>query len=68
MRVVLVLAALVLVACGGPPTGTENADDAAASGGVIGERYVEALDRAGAVDDLARDRKDRLDEAVAGSE
>jgi hypothetical protein len=68
MRIVVSLTALGLVACGGPPTEAEDSGAAEASGGVIGAGYVEALDRAETVDELARERKDRLDDAVAGSE
>jgi hypothetical protein len=57
----------VLAACGSPPADSGGQSEAEASGGVIGEDYVDALDKAETVDDVARERKDRLGEAVDGS-
>ncbi len=65
---VIVLLGLVLAACGSPEAGSEQADDTEPGGGTIGEGYVDALDRAEAVDALAGERKDRLDEAVDGAD
>ncbi len=64
----IVIAGLAVAACGGPQAESGEARDAEAHGGVIGEDYVDALDRAGSVDELARERKDRLDEAVDDSD
>ncbi len=63
---VIAMLGLPLAACGGGADDTR--DDAADTddprGGVIGEGYVDALDKAEAVDDLAKERKEALDEAV----
>ncbi len=66
----IALAALLLAACGdraddAPADATETDD---ARGGVIGETYVDALEKAEAVDDLARERKEALDEAADPAE
>lgn len=61
MKTLLLLASgLFLAACG-----AEKDDDAEeARGGVIGEAYVEALEDAEAVEDLALEQKDRVDAAL----
>ena len=50
---------LLLAACGG-----EKNDAEEARGGVIGEAYVESLEEAEAVEDLALEQKDRVDAAL----
>ncbi len=60
--------AVLLAACGGDAGETTDAEaesrDADARGGVIGEAYVESLDKAEAVEDLALEQKERIDEAL----
>ena len=61
----LALAGLVIAACGGPQADPgEPPGDNQGDSGVSGDGYVDALDRAEAVDDLARERQDRLEEAL----
>ena len=66
----LFIAGLLLAACGGAaddaPADAEETD--ASRGGVIGETYVDALEKAEAVEDLAKDRKEALDEAADSPE
>lgn len=67
MKTLLIaMTGLVLAACGSAsddgPADAAEADEA--RGGVIGEAYVDALDEAEAVDDLANERKKAIDEAV----
>ena len=66
----IALAGLLLAACGGAtddaPADAKETEDA--RGGVIGETYVDALEKAEAVEDLARERKEALDEAVDSPE
>lgn len=67
MKTLLIaLTGLCLVACGNStddaPADAPETD--AARGGVIGEDYVDALDRAEAVEDLAIERKEAIDEAA----
>ena len=59
---------LVLAGCGGSADNREDAAGEDAGGGPIGEAYVDALDKAEAVDALARERKDQLDEAAEADE
>ncbi len=56
---------LMLAACGGAEPETEEETP---RGGVIGETYVESLDKAEAVEDLVEERKKELDEALDGAE
>ena len=60
------LTALVLVACGGTADNAEPdaAEEEEARGGVIGEGYVDAMDKAEAVEDLAIERKEAIDDAT----
>lgn len=50
---------LLLAACS---SGEDDGDEA--RGGVIGEAYVESLEEAEAVEDLALEQKDRVDAAL----
>lgn len=55
---------LVVAACGGAGRDASEGHDAEARGGEIGGAYVDALEDAEAVEDLARERKERLDAAT----
>ncbi len=62
MKTIQLLAlGLLLAACGG--SGDEE-DAEEPRGGVIGEAYVESLEEAEAVEDLALEQKDRVDAAL----
>ena len=67
-RIMTVVVAVLLAACGGDAgrAGDSEADnpEADARGGVIGEAYVDSLDKAEAVEDLALEQKERIDEAL----
>ena len=67
MKTLLItLAGLAIAACGGPseeaPADAPETEDT--RGGVIGEGYVDSLDKAEAVEDLAIERKAAIDEAA----
>ena len=58
------IGALLLTACGGET----NRDEETPKGGVIGEAYIESLEEAEAVEDLAIERSDRLAEEIEAAE
>ena len=62
-RLMMILGALLLAACG-----TEQSEEEKPKGGVIGEAYVESLEEAEAVEDLAKERADRLQEEIDGAD
>jgi hypothetical protein len=55
---------LLVAGCGGPDSDATDTGEAETPGGAIGAGYVEALEDAEALDELGRERKDRLDEAL----
>ncbi len=57
--------ALLLQACGGT---SDSNDEETPKGGVIGEAYIESLEEAEAVEDLALERVDRLNEEIDAAE
>lgn len=59
---------LVLTACGGAERDATEGRDPKPRGGDIGSEYVDALDDAEAVEDLARERRERLDAAAEKSD
>jgi len=67
-RILTTVATVLLAACGGDADkaadGAAESGEADAKGGVMGEAYVESLDKAKAVEDLALEQKERIDEAV----
>ena len=67
-RITTIAAALLLAACGGDAgkAGDSEADnpETDSRGGVIGEAYVDSLEKAEAVEDLALEQKERIDEAL----
>ena len=71
-RIMTITAAVLLAACGGDAgnasDGKAESRESDAKGGVIGEAYVESLDKAEAVEDLALEQKQRTDEALEEAE
>ena len=67
-RIVTIVAAVLLAACssdaGKSTDGEAGSRESDATGGVIGEAYVESLEKAEAVEDLAVEQKQRIDEAL----
>ncbi len=60
MKAIRLLAfGVLLAACG-----NETSDEEEARGGVIGEAYVESIEAAEAVEDLALEQKERVDAAL----
>lgn len=64
MRLIALSTAFLLTACGG----ADSDDEDKPKGGVIGEAYVESLEEAEAVEDLAIERADRLQEEIDKAE
>ena len=66
MTVVMITMGLLLfvAGCGGPDSDAPDSREAEKPGGAIGAGYVEALEDAEALEELGRERKDRLDEAL----
>ena len=60
----MLLAAFLLSACGDSSRDNEETP----KGGVIGEAYIESLEEAEAVEDLAIERSDRLAEEIEAAE
>lgn len=61
MKTSLILAAVLLAACGGEPAGEPAGDTI---GKDIAEDYAGTLDEAAAVEDLALEAKERVDAAL----
>ena len=59
---------LFVAGCGGPDTDAADTGEVETPGGAIGAGYVEAVEDAAALDDLGRERTDRLDEALEPTE
>jgi len=71
-RIMTLVAAALLAACGGDAgkatDGDAESQETDARGGVIGEAYIESLEEAEAVEDLALEQKERIDEALEEAE
>ena len=63
-RLIALSTALLLAACGS----ADQDDEDKPKGGVIGEAYIESLEEAEAVEDLAIERADRLQEEIDKAE
>jgi hypothetical protein len=66
MKAVIMTTGLMLfvAGCGGPDSDAPDSGEAETPGGVMGAGYVDALEDAEALEELGRDRKDRLDDAI----
>ncbi len=61
---VLLLSLGIAAACGSPGEKGGSERQREPDGGPIGEAYIDSLERAEAVDELAKERQKRLDDAI----